>query len=408
MEISNKDFLMMQPGYPEVTNSDKFYYGVANELAKSIQESNFIKRFGDNIGKEVVLGVIGYYQDIVADSGIFRSFCSINNELYGKVLPIYDISEDYIESELNQVDVKFMVWYVTECCIEENGTISPFDKDIEEVSDILFQSLEKYYDMAPVSPDYCMAMDIDLHDESDIREIYDLSYWLFWNCYFMRHAAAPTMRMTLQKGQEILSKNKDTEKSRELLLELNQEAMREYPTGPLALFISEWLRAIVDNKSPFSKRPRKPMEPHKYYTSFTEATGGDTMKIFSSYDKLNDFLSNEMSWGEAGDGGHLPQVQDMNNFVLYVTPEKGMLIAPDIAQYINIPDNELYNKTEAIEDSISLITIQGRCPIDLVIYLFKHNMITDARFEWDNTGEVLLKDWDFFARLFLQSFYRAK
>lgn len=408
MEISNKDFLMMQPGYPEVADSDKFYFGVANELARAIQDTKFTAKYGENIAKEIVLGVIGYYQDVVADAGIFRSFCTIHKELYGKWLPIYDLPEDYIESELNRIDVQFMVWYVTECALEENGSVSPHDETIKEVVDIMYDYLEKYYDMAPVSADYGIATDVDIHDNDEIREIYDLSYWLFWNNYFMRHAAAPTMRHALEEGQKIIMKHPNPEEARPLLVELNQTTMKENPTGPLALFIPEWLNAIVDNHSPFSKRHHKEQEPHKFYSSFMVATGGQPLKIFSTYDELNDFLTNDMGWGKPGEGGHLPQVSEMNNFVLYVTHEKGMLVAVDIAQYIALPENKLYDKKDAIANAHSLITVQGRCPIDLVTYLFSNNLVPDAQFEWDETHKLLLNNWDFFARLFLQSFYRAK
>ena len=115
-----------------------------------------------------------------------------------------------------------------------------------------------------------------------------------------------------------------------------------------------------------------------------------------------------MGWGKPGEGGHLPQVSEMNNFVLYVTHEKGMLVAVDIAQYIALPENKLYDKKDAIANAHSLITVQGRCPIDLVTYLFSNNLVPDAQFEWDETHKLLLNNWDFFARLFLQSFYRAK
>ena len=59
---------MIQPGNPEVAETDKFYFGVANEIAKAISDSNLVKKYGEQIGKDVVLGCIGYYQDIVADA----------------------------------------------------------------------------------------------------------------------------------------------------------------------------------------------------------------------------------------------------------------------------------------------------------------------------------------------------
>lgn len=162
MLISKKEYLMMQPGYPEECESDEFYYQLAEELGEAIDKTDFVKRYGERIAQDVVLGVVGYFQDIIADAGIFRSFCTINKELYGRTLPFYDVDDDYIESELNYVDVRFMVWYITESSIEDNGTLSPFDSIFVDVARPFYDILDRYYDTAPVPVDYNMLEDFDL------------------------------------------------------------------------------------------------------------------------------------------------------------------------------------------------------------------------------------------------------
>ena len=69
--------------------------------------------------------------------------------------------------------------------------------------------------------------------------------------------------------------------------------------------------------------------------------------------------------------------------------------------------NPLYNKELGEKETYTLITIQGRCPIDLVKYIFINNLVPDAKFPWDETDYVLLRNWDFLARLYLQAYYRA-
>ena len=63
---------------------------------------------------------------------------------------------------------------------------------------------------------------------------------------------------------------------------------------------------------------------------------------------------------------------------------------------------------EAKAEAHELITMQGRCPIDLVKHLFANGMVPDAALPWDDSRRALLDNWDFLARFYLQSFYRAK
>ena len=167
MEITIKEFMLKQPNYPEVAESDKYYIILANRLAKLLENSRLLVNTPEQVRKDVVLAVVGYYQDIVADAGIWRSFSTMCKELYGTPLPIYDIPDDYIESELNEVDVKFVVWYVLEMSQESNGTLSPFNSMVERVAHLFFSVLDAAYDDAPVPVELQLALDVDLHDEAE-------------------------------------------------------------------------------------------------------------------------------------------------------------------------------------------------------------------------------------------------
>ena len=77
MEITIKEFMLKQPNYPEVAESDKYYIILANRLAKLLDNSRLLVNTPEQVRKDVVLAVVGYYQDIVADAGIWRSFSTM-------------------------------------------------------------------------------------------------------------------------------------------------------------------------------------------------------------------------------------------------------------------------------------------------------------------------------------------
>ena len=408
MEITIKEFMLKQPNYPEVAESDKYYIILANRLAKLLTNSRLLINEPEQVRKDVILAAVGYFQDIIADAGVWRSFCTVCKEYYGTPLPLYPIPDDYIESELNEVDLRFVIWYVIEMSRNEQGSLSPFDPAIERTAHLIFNVFDAEYDDAPIPVELQMAFDVDLNDESEAQRIYDLSYWLFWDCWFLRPAAREALSRAAAEAHRIIKENPREEDARPLLAELNRNVMVESVTGPLALPIGEWLRLIVDGVMPkldIVQNATQSIKPHKYYTALLQATGGKEIAFINSYDALETFLSEQMGWGPSAEG-HLPALRHADNFVILGNPEKGILIAPDVAQYLSHPDNPLYDATAAAAEAHTLVTTPGRVPHDLLKYAFANGMLPDARLPHDKQGTLLHTNWDFLSRLYLGPYSR--
>lgn len=129
----------------------------------------------------------------------------------------------------------------------------------------------------------------------------------------------------------------------------------EQPTGPLALLADEWLRLIVDDRIPATANPHRGGE-HEYFTALCRATGGEPIAFCATYDDLERFLSERLGWGDEP-GGHFPHLRGHNNFVIYADRHKGMIIAKDIAQYVNHPSNTAFDATAT--DAHRLVMEQG-------------------------------------------------
>ena len=82
--ISKEQFLIRQPAYPQTTLTDPYYYGVANRLARIIRNESLLKGWDSALSDRVALGLTGYLQDILTDSGVWRSFIESCNVLYGR------------------------------------------------------------------------------------------------------------------------------------------------------------------------------------------------------------------------------------------------------------------------------------------------------------------------------------
>lgn len=395
----------MQPNYPKVADSDKFYLQMALKLAQAFDNSKLFADIDEDTRRNVVLAIIGYYQDVVSDCGIWRSFITIHKKYYGSPLPFYAISDEYCESELNVEDIQFIIWYVLECHAKEYGRLSPHHNDIKTLAKVFFDILDAEYLDAPNPTEYIMAMDVELNDASQAHNILDLSTWLFWNSYFMNHAARGAIEEAHAEARKIIAQHPNPAIAKPKLGDLNDRTMLSNPCGPLALTVGEWIEAIVDGTLPEQEENFDEAATHKFYKQLHEATGGKDIAFIDSYDALEAFLSDDMKWGQNADG-HLPHLRSADNFVVFGNRTKGILIAQNVAEYIKHPDNPAYNAEEARKNGYQLLTTRGAMPIDLLKHAIANGMMPDMRLPYDADGSVLNANWDFLARLYQQRFYR--
>lgn len=396
--ISKEQFLLRQPAAPEVTSTDEYYYNLTNRLIAVAKDEQLFPSYPENVVERAALTLIGYYQDVSSDAGIWRSFINECRRLYGSTVPFYEVGEDYMDYELNKVDVRFMTWYALSMNFEPRRVWNPIDPEILSGADRWWELLESEYDESPLPEDYRICHELEMHAEEDKEDLLRLGNWLFMHCYLMTPAYAMTLS-EIASGFDLSTDNG----LQEFRLKMEQ-SMVEDPTGPLALYLGEWLHLIVEGKLPKGKKFNEEAE-HKYYKAFTEATGGEIMKIFSSYEDLNNFFIDKMGW--TPDEEHLPMLKDSNDFILMVNKSKGMLVARNIARCIACPGNELYDKEYASEHAIELLTERGCCPADLLHYICRHGWLPDAVFPGTDDKKLVQENQDFIARCYLQQYYRG-
>lgn len=394
-----QQFLIRQPAAPEETSTDRYYLDLSNRLVEIAREKKLFPDYPEKVIERASMTVIGYYQDVICDAGIWRSFITECRRLYGYTVPFYDDGEDYMDFELNRMDVRFMTWYALAMNYEERRELYPHDAELLKGADAWWEELDRVYDESPLPEDYRLTHELEIHAEEDSEAIMRLGNWLFMHCYLMTPAYALTLS-EIASGFD-LSKEDDLIRFRERM----EESMSEDPTGPLALYLREWLYLIIEGKMPKVKAPKEPKPEHKYYTSFVKATGGEEIKFFSSYEELNSFFIDALGWMPGEE--HLPQMKGEHDFILLVNRERGMLLAKNIARCIKAPDNSLYDKEYARVHAIELLTVRGCCPADLLHYVCDRHWLPDAVFPGSDDHELVERNNDFIARCYLQQYYRG-
>lgn len=399
--ITPQQFLIRQPAFPETKSSDKFYLDLCNKLLELIDTEGLFKTLNDSVKQRVAICVTGYYQDIISDAGLWRGFISACRRLYGNPVPFYELPEDYVEAELNEIDVRFLIWYFIAMLDTDRRDICPEHHEIIRLGEIWYRHLNETYDEAPVPEEYNIAFQLEMFEPDDEKEIVRFSNWLFLHSYLITPAFA------LDLAQIVSRAELDKEGGENRLHDLLDNAMNELPTGPLALFLREWIFLILHDKLPdrVSGPEKKEVETHKYYTAVTKATGGKPIAYFPDYSQLNEFFIKVLGWEEGQD--HLPQMRNYADFVIQADREKGMLLARNVAKCIADPDNPLYNRAYARNHSFDLLTVRGLCPPDLLKTILDNHWLPDAHFPDSDNTALVAGNADFIARCYLQLFYRG-
>lgn len=395
-QLTFERFLLSQPSYPRVQPTDKYYYGVCLKLIELTATSHLLDEYHPSVVERAMLALTGYYQDIICDAGLWRAFINRNRALYNRTLPFYDTSDEYMDYELNPEDVTFMIWYATSMLSDKQRFTSPCDHGILQLSKILFDYLERIYDESPMPEGYCFGRELELHDPDDAETLYNLGHWLFMHSWLLTPAFALTLAEMVASIDE---------SDMDALRKKMEQAMSSEPTGPLALYLNEWVRLVAEGKMPKSKQTQPEVVIHKYYKQFVAATGGATVAFFRDYDALNTFLKHSMGWDKSVD--HLEQVRDLGYFTLMVTEEKGLLVAPETARSIAAPENPWYDAEYARDHAFALLTQRGRCPADLLRRCIKEQWLPDASFPGTDDRRIVATNADFVARCYLQKYYRA-
>lgn len=398
-KISKEEFLIRQPGFPQTSDTDEVYLRIARRLLAETSGASFCKKLPESLTKRIVLTLTDYLQDIVADGGLWRSFVDANRELYGWSVPFHQTDETYIDYELNLEDVRFLVWYMAAMLWEDTRLIYPHDTELLEYADLCFSILDAEYDDAPVNPDYAhLSRGLEFNDPDDREKIYHLGNWLFLHSYLL----TPAFALSLKELIEEIGPG-DQEDALKLNTKL-EEAMLQNTTGPLALFTPEWVYLMIEGKLPKEKEEES-TAPHRYYTAFTDFTGGKDIAWFDTYEAMNDFFIDALGWEKGVE--HLSQAKGAHDYILMVNKNKGMLLARDIARCIASPDNPLYDREYAENHSIQLLTDRGVCPGDLLKRILSDGLLPDARFPGTDDFELVKENNDFIARCYLQIYYRG-
>lgn len=379
------DWLEVHP-YSAVQESDYYYVNLANRL----YEICTLDDLPQSCRKSVCIYAAAYLEDIISGLGLWNSFVEGHRCLYGRLLPFYVLPVNYARGGINVEDVRFIIWNTWQKSQEPHPYVDPLSERILLQAEVFYRVLDEVYEDAPANPfleDYFEGFDGSKDADRKL-------WWLFGHTYLTKPSMLPYIARVTPSDRMIM------------------------PTGPLALFLHEWIDLLVGAEENAWKQvdglyrevPCLPVSVREKnaetFRNFTEGTGGSRIVYVGGYERLHGFLTGTLKWPD--DEAHtLPQMKAHRNFVLMANEEKGILLAKDVCEYIADPQNPLYDKAEARRHAFRMLTEEMLCPPDLLLYCIRNHFLPDAQLPQGGRNELVAENADFMARHSLLYYYRG-
>lgn len=381
--IYPKDWLSIHP-YTVQQPSDRYFIDLSNKLYSVSMPEELPVSFR----KKLCIYAAAYLEDVISNLGLWNCFRREHLRLYAQPLPFYSIGAEYANDEINEEDIRFIIWNTWQKALYPHSYINPNDVRIAQLSQQFYGILCEAYEEAPENDTLSDYFD-SFKDEKDADRKLN---WLFGHTYLTEPSMQPYIERVAPKDRFII------------------------PTGPLALFLSEWIDLLTEEtswkkiKGLYTPEPVIPLKTKEKnaetYQRFTEGNEGRPIVYLNGYAELRRFLTQTLQW--ADDDNHtLPQMKAHRNFILMTDAEKGILLAKDICEYIADENNPLYNKEEAQKHAFRLLTEETLCPPDLLTYCISHKLIPNAQLPAHGEQELVQRNADFIARHSLLYYYRG-
>ena len=233
--VSTEEWLDMRGLRIPYSQTDYSYAKVAERLFNATLEADITGELGEDVCYQIAATLTCYFEDVISNFGIWNCFVRKHNEMYGKVLPFYDINEEeYCYDDINPEDVYFLVWMVAQKMNSHDSFYNPENPAIISVGYKLYSILFDLFETTPINDEMSKVY----LNRDFIDDIYNLKFVLMdmvENCYlfslFTDEVKEDFEREVDALGFEGVIQKMYTIKSRLAF---------ECKTGPLRLPVWEW------------------------------------------------------------------------------------------------------------------------------------------------------------------------
>jgi hypothetical protein len=132
---------------------------------------------------------VAYFEDVISETRLFSTFTKQHEKMYGKKLPFYEISDDYLDDEINRQDILFLIWYYISIH-KEKMLFDPYFincHNIKKVVSRTYDLFDREFEKAPINEKLQEFLQFPVgSDVKTVREKFSfiVKKSLFWESAF--------------------------------------------------------------------------------------------------------------------------------------------------------------------------------------------------------------------------------
>jgi hypothetical protein len=259
-----QDWMKFHPStfnFSSASPTSSYYLRLCNRVLKIILPSDLREDCG-SAERAIQLACIltAYFEDTISETGLFRIFTKRHEELYGKPLPFYYVTEEYYPDEINLNDLYFLAWHALSLWGKEDeiGLFDPFFRDGDHITALreIYDLFDSEFETAPQNEDMQQFLHLPPHANVDeIRSLLDFlssEYYLGFIEYesFMNTLVEKTEQRVSEaktEGKDIVEAIRDQEM---IFYDAKVNHLFNHYTSLLAQRPSEQLALLVGEEHP--------------------------------------------------------------------------------------------------------------------------------------------------------------
>ena len=142
-------------GRKRTNDVDTWYVHLSNELLPIIEQCPLFPKASDFQHAQVAIVLSLYMQDTIAQKGGWTVFKKAYRKLYDKELPFYTTGKEYVEDEVNQEDISFVLWTQLARPAKQKPddyTLQdPYENDLLYTAQTIYDVLNRLFEEAPIN-----------------------------------------------------------------------------------------------------------------------------------------------------------------------------------------------------------------------------------------------------------------
>lgn len=246
-KITMRDIKQCHPIMGGAYATDFYYTQLANKLMKRFSRLRVdLGPSASNIIRYASLLVANYMEDVVSDSGVWRSFSEMCRKFYGYDVPMFHHDDEYAADEPSMSAVRYLIWHAANE-MDDFWWYSD-QSDLLLMAETAYELLDDEFEKAPINTQLVSDIDLMLNESaSNFHKMRSALMWVYSRCYLTRCTDAEETldrRLSESAEQDFMKHDESMQ-----FYSAYTFCVFAYKTGPLAVYPKDYLEQLMRTRS---------------------------------------------------------------------------------------------------------------------------------------------------------------